>query len=71
MIVSDECQRCASSSTHMDMNSASASGVDLLVMYSKTSGSYSGQESTKFKKFLSLLVSYVDTKVTSKTTVTN
>ena len=52
MIVSDECQRCASSSTHMDMNSVSASGVDLLVMYSKTSGSYSGQESTSLRNFL-------------------
>lgn len=51
MIVSDECQRCASSSTHMDMNSVSASGVDLLVMYSKTSGSYSGQESTSLRNF--------------------
>ncbi|KAL3351908.1 hypothetical protein AABB24_020142 [Solanum stoloniferum] len=58
MVVSDECQRFASNSNNMGMNSISMSGVDPLAMYSKSGGSTSAQVPNKFKKSFGIVCEF-------------
>jgi len=50
MVINDECQKMTSSRTSVGLSSVTDSGVDPMVMYSRTSGISSTQGLNKFKK---------------------
>ncbi|KAH0773178.1 hypothetical protein KY290_010315 [Solanum tuberosum] len=66
MVISDECQRFASNSNSMGMNSISMSGVDPLAMYSRSGGSTNAQVPNKFKKNFGIVCEFCRCKVHTK-----
>uniref|UniRef100_A0A0V0GS24 Putative ovule protein n=1 Tax=Solanum chacoense TaxID=4108 RepID=A0A0V0GS24_SOLCH len=71
IVVNDEYQKLTSSGVNIGLNSICSTGVDLLVMYSRTGGQSNNQGYNRFKKNLGWYVNSADAKGILKNNATS